>query len=169
MSLRYSIYKVQTFLSLSLTAFAFYHISFRLSRTFFKFFQTFLICGFARCSVSNFAMLAHLVSFVKHFFQILFKFDRRAVLLAPPAGDLHILAYHLPFVKHFVHYFSRFISDCIYPWDEVLYPSPSDSLTFCAAALFFPGMASGSIPPGIAGFPGAIATAPPPVVRPISP
>ena len=108
MSLRYSIYKVQTFLSLSLTAFAFYHISFRLSRTFFKFFQTFLICGFARCSVSNFAMLAHLVSFVKHFFQILFKFNRRAVLLAPPAGDLHILAHRLLFVKHYFTNFSIF-------------------------------------------------------------
>ena len=50
MSLRYSIYKVQTFLSLSLTAFAFYHTQFHLSRTFFKFFQIFPRDFSARCS-----------------------------------------------------------------------------------------------------------------------
>ena len=68
-SLRYSIYKVQT--RFPKKAFELYHTQFRLSRTFFEFFQTFsrrfsLVLTFA----SNSVILSHLFKLVKHFFEL---------------------------------------------------------------------------------------------------
>ena len=72
-SLRYSIYKVQT--RFPKKAFELYHTQFRLSRTFFEFFQTFsrrfsLVLAFA----SNSVILSHLFKLVKHFFRAFSKF-----------------------------------------------------------------------------------------------
>ena len=73
-SLRYSIYKVQT--RFPKKAFELYHTQFRLSRTFFEFFQTFsrrfsLVLAFA----SNSVILSHLFKLVKHFFRAFPKFS----------------------------------------------------------------------------------------------
>ena len=56
--------------SLSLTAFAFYHIQFHLSRTFFKFFQIFSSRSFLAAHLSNSVILAYPSELVKHFFQV---------------------------------------------------------------------------------------------------
>ena len=97
---RYSIYKVQcrslAFISCPLRTFICYHNLFRLSRTFFKFFQTFLSCSLpSRRSRSsdNFYILADTFSFVKNFFQILSNFFRFP-LDSLPVSQAACIYYH---------------------------------------------------------------------------
>ena len=71
------IYKVHTALCGGLLS---YHIVFSLSRTFFKFFQTFFVLSFRlhapwRCLADSSIRLPHSVSFVKHFFQVFLNFQ----------------------------------------------------------------------------------------------
>ena len=106
-SSRYSIYKVQCFARAPLSRLAclYYHTRSCLSRTFFKFFQTFSFALVVCVARSNFAMLSHPTPFVKHFFNF-FQISLPNVSLAPFLADsLHILALPTPFVKYFFHLF----------------------------------------------------------------
>ena len=125
--------------SLSLTAFAFYHTQVHLSRTFFKFFQISLRCLSLVVLANNFAMLAHPLSFVKLFFHFFPNFFRIRYSFAPPAGDLHILARHAPFVKHYFTFFSSFFTvDSSHPLASVFYPFSSPDSVFSAGFLSLP-------------------------------
>ena len=104
-SSRYSIYKVHA--ALSQTALIDYHIFLSLSRTFFKFFQSFsevLVFCVAR---SNFAMLAHPTPFVKYFFQVFPNFITGYSLSAAPCGQLAYTSTRIPFCQVLFRLFSK--------------------------------------------------------------
>ncbi len=107
MSLRYSIYKVQTRCFALAHSFLILSHSNSFVKNFFQVFSNlFEVFRTARCSLSNFAMLAHPTGFVKRFFQILFKSFRICCLFRRPPDDLHILAHGVLFVKHYFSIFS---------------------------------------------------------------
>ena len=117
--------------SLSLTAFLFYHNSFHLSRTFFKFFQIFLRCFSLVVLANNSAMLAHPPSFVKLFFQDFSNSEPIRYSFLPPESDLHILARPRRFVKHYFPFlpliFSVFWSEISVSFFLILHPFSQDS------------------------------------------
>ena len=109
LSLRYSIYKVQFATHrFAVTAFELYHAQFRLSRTFFKFFQTFLR-GFLRSLLAEQPRyVSTSASICQALFQFFSSFFRICCFILSPRGNLHILAHRLYFVKHFSTKFSVF-------------------------------------------------------------
>ena len=81
---RYSIYKVQCSLSLSRSAFTYYHIVFHLSRTFFKFFQISSCCfSYSRRPRGQLAYINTSSSICQYLFSIFFK-KIREPLSRPP-------------------------------------------------------------------------------------
>ena len=119
-SSRYSIYKVQTLAFAFALACLYYHNRAALSRTFFKFFQSFsevLVFCVAR---SNFAMLAHPAPFVKHFFQVFPNFITGCSLSAAPCGQLAYTSTRIPFCQVL---FSTFFKKCGVPFGTPHKPS----------------------------------------------
>ncbi len=115
MSLRYSIYKVQTHsLSASpvgLTSELLYsstscRICQSLFTSFFKFFCAICCPPSFRFSSDNFDMISQNFRFVKNFFLF---FRISLIHFRRPAGDLHILAPRPPFVKHYFTNFPPFL------------------------------------------------------------
>ena len=108
MSLRYSIYKVQTRCFALAHSFCILSHSVSFVKNFFQVFSNFSEAFLLVALVSNFAMLAHRFQFVKHFFQVSANFFPIRYFLWPPAGDLHILAHSFPIVKHYFYFFAIF-------------------------------------------------------------
>ena len=101
--------------SLRYEAYLFYHISFRLSSTFFKVFQTLSSCAPSFQTAYLFYHLKlGLSSFFKNFFEPLSR---------PPLSRVSfiILSHPPPFVNTFFHYFFIFFS---FPYISPLYPLP---------------------------------------------
>ena len=104
MSLRYSIYKVQTlFVSfISVRCELLYSSTFcrtcqELFPSFFKFFFV-LVALPVNCSSRNLFSLPYSLRFVKNFFLVFRSF---LISCCRPPDDLHILAHRAPTVKHF--------------------------------------------------------------------
>ena len=101
LSLRYSIYKVQSRSRLTAEARLSYHTLFHLSRTFFKFFQIFSSRFDSVVRVTS-RRLEHLTtsrSICQELFSSFFKFLFASVFFAALADSLHILARHSAFVN----------------------------------------------------------------------
>ena len=105
---RYSIYKVQcrsvAFISCPPRTFIYQHISFRLSRTFFKFLKKLFELSLRsrrRRSSHNFYILAHPIPFVKNYFQVFSNFFRIRIILLPVSGQLAYTTTLFPICQHF--------------------------------------------------------------------
>ena len=110
MSLRYSIYKVQSRSRLTAEARLSYHTLFHLSRTFFKFFQIFSSRFDSVVRVTS-RRLEHLITsrfICQELFSSFFKFLFASVFFAALADSLHILPHPSPFVKYIFTFIAIF-------------------------------------------------------------
>ena len=136
MSLRYSIYKVQTSLSALASAFAFYHTQFHLSRTFFKFFQIFLRDFSACCSCEQLRYVSTSVAICQALFSRFCKFLTDSLFLCVARRRLAYISTQSPFCQAlffvFSHLFSTLILSVFDPQFSIsflltLQPSAQDS------------------------------------------
>ena len=166
MSLRYSIYKVQTCcFALADSLFILAH-SELFVKNFFQVFSNFSeVFRFACCSLSNLAILADPHSFVKNFFLSFANFFRIRHSFVSPASDLRIIAYGAPFVKHYF----PIISDFFRHPDEDVYHAVSDASAGDAGLPCSPEPVSDSRFPGTGGMPGGSAVPPHRCPRPTGP
>ena len=109
MSLRYSIYKVQTSLSALASAFAFYHTQFHLSRTFFKFFQIFLRDFSARCSREQLRYVSTSALICQALFSRFCKFRTDSLFICAARKRLAYTSTHPPFCQALFFQFFPFI------------------------------------------------------------
>ena len=156
MSLRYSIYKVQTS-PFALASQLIYSSTLKLicQELFSSFFKFLRGVSIACCSLSNFAMLAHPKSFVKNFFQVFanffwicYSFDaaqKRPAYISTQATICQALFFD----------FFNFLSGSFYPPDADTYPGFSGSSVVCAELPYSPVQALNSISPDTAEMPGA--------------
>ena len=149
MSLRYSIYKVQTSLSALASAFAFYHTQKHLSRTFFKFFQIFLRDFSARCSREQLCYDSTSVSICQALFSKTFKFLSDSLFIwAARKRPAYISIHHLICQALFFQFLNFFILGSYCPLHRGFCLLFSLNATFCEGFLSLRESESDKVPLG---------------------